>query len=75
MKKAGTLWLYKVRALGLQKVHLKAMAPTRPGLFRVGVRAKRWFTAAAANQPAASTTLTVKVGTSCFSHVVTKKID
>src|SRR5207244_7221482 len=50
VKKAGTLWLYKVRALGLQKVHLKAMGPTQPGLFRVGVRAKGWFTAAAANQ-------------------------
>jgi len=35
---------------------------------------KKWFSAASANQAAASTTLTVKIGGQCFTHAVTKKV-
>jgi hypothetical protein len=41
----------------------------------VQVKAKRWFTAAQANQPASDTTLTVTIGAQCFTHVVTQKVD
>jgi hypothetical protein len=33
----------------------------------------KWFSAAAANQAAADTTLTVTIDGQCLSHVVTKK--
>jgi hypothetical protein len=39
------------------------------------VKAKGWFTAAAANRPAAETLLTVTIGRECFSSPATKKSD
>ena len=42
---------------------------------QLSVKARRWFSADDANQPAASTTLTVTIGGQCFAHVVTKKSD
>jgi hypothetical protein len=71
---SGKLWQFKATS-ALQKVKLRDLAPTLPGKFQIGVKAKRWFTAAAANETAANTTLTVTIGGQCFSHVVTKKTD
>jgi hypothetical protein len=71
----GKLWQYKVKTSGLQQVTLKSLAPRRPRDFQVNVKATKWFTAAAANQSAANTRLTITVGTQCFTHVATKKTD
>jgi hypothetical protein len=59
----------------LERVQLTDKTATVPGLFKVKLKAARWFTAADANQPAASTMLTLKVGTKCFTHVVRSKTD
>ncbi len=68
-------WLYKAsRVPGLVQVQLKKVA-LQTGRYQLSVKAKHWFTAAEANQPAGSTTLTVSVGTTCLSHVATRKVD
>jgi hypothetical protein len=76
--RSGRLWQYKAPAktLGLEKVKLIDRAPSRPGTFTVTVTAKRWFTAAAADQPAAGTLFTLRLGaTRCFVHAVLSKVD
>ena len=42
---------------------------------KVKVKAKQWFTAAAADQPAASTELILTIGSQCLHHAATDKID
>ncbi|HEV7730681.1 MAG TPA: hypothetical protein VGR62_00900 [Candidatus Binatia bacterium] len=69
----GVQWLFKVKTLGLQEVNLKDDARKHPGMFKVVAKAKRWFTAAQANQPAADSSVQLRIGNQCFSHVVTKK--
>jgi len=72
--KSGTKWEFRTKASGLQKVKLKARkAPATT--MQLSLKAKHWFTAADANQPADGTTLTVTIGGQCFGHVVTKKSD
>jgi hypothetical protein len=66
-------WQFKSKALGLQKLILKNKGV--PGELQLTVKAKKWFSAAAADQDAASTRLTVTVGGQCFTHVATKKND
>jgi hypothetical protein len=73
--RTGKLWQYRVKPKGLQRVTLTNLNPRQPGMFRVVVKASKWFTAAAANQSAAGTRLTLTVGGQCFTHVVTKKVD
>ena len=76
--RSGRIWQYKAPAktLGLEKVKLIDRAPSRPGTFTVTVTAKRWFTAAAADEPAASTLFTLQLGTTrCFAHAVVSKVD
>lgn len=72
---SGTKWQFKAKADGVQKVYLKSLAPKQPGMFQLQVKTKHWFTAAAAEMPAADTGLTVTIGGQCFSHVATKKTD
>jgi Tol biopolymer transport system component len=72
---SGKLWQFKARADGLQRMQLKDRSPGAPGRFRVKLGAKRWFDAGAADQGAAQTALTVTIGTQCFTHVVTRKVD
>lgn len=69
---SGRKWQLKTGADGLQKVQLKL---TEPGTAVVKIKAKRWFTAAAANRPAGDTLLTVFIGGQCASSPATKKID
>jgi hypothetical protein len=57
------------------QVRLRNLAPRKPGIFQVKTKAKRWFTAAAADEPAASTVLQVNVGAACFTRAATKKVD
>jgi hypothetical protein len=66
-------WKLKIKAPGIQQVALKDKAV--PGQLQLIVKAKKWFSAAAANQAAADTRLTVTIGGQCLSHVVTKKTD
>jgi hypothetical protein len=71
---SGKRWQFRSAADGLQKVALKWRAPRQPGT-KVALKAKRWFTAAAADQSAGSTLLTVQVGGVCYTHPVTNKRD
>jgi hypothetical protein len=71
-------WLRKTKPktkTGVTQVRVKAAGAKQPGVFKLSVQAKRWFAAGAANQPAASTDLTVTIGTQCFRIPVTKKSD
>jgi hypothetical protein len=72
---SGKKWQFKTRNDGVQKVSLINLAPRQPGKFKLQVKAKHWFTAAAANQPAANTQLTVQIGNLCFTHAATRKTD
>jgi len=69
---SGSKFLYKVRTDGLQKVLIRRK-PSGAWLF--SARAKHWFTAAAADDEASDTLLTVNVGTQCFTHAATLKVD
>jgi hypothetical protein len=72
---SGKKWQFRTIADGVQKVGLKNLAPRQSGKFKLSVKARHWFTTAAANQPAANTSLTVKIGTRCYTHAATRKID
>lgn len=72
--KTGKQWQYKVTAKGLQRVTLTDLGPRQPGMFRVVVKASKWFTASAANQNAANTRLTLTFGGQCFTRVAKKKL-
>ena len=72
---SGTKWQFKSKLDGLQQVALKDLGPKHPGMFQLQVKAKRWFTAAAANGTVANTRLTVQIGAQCFTHLATKKTD
>ena len=45
------------------------------GSFQIDVKTKRWFTAAAANQAADSTVLTITLDRKCFTRTATQKTD
>lgn len=68
------VWSWK-GPVGLRKLQLKDRAPAATGTFDVSVKTKRWFSAAAADRPAADTILRVHVGERCFEHRATRKID
>ncbi len=70
-------WIRKTKLkTGVTQVQLKKAGASQPGVFKLSVKAKRWFTAAAdADQPAAATDVTVTIGTQCFRIAVTKKSD
>ena len=72
---SGKNWQFKTRADGVQKVKLQNLASRQPGMFKLTVKTKHWFTAAAANQIAPDTTLTVRIGNLCFPHAATRKVD
>ena len=72
---SGTKWRFLSTADGVQRVSLRSLGSRQPGKSKLSVKAKRWFTAAAANQPAASTELTVQIGNLCFTHAGTRKVD
>ena len=69
---SGTRWLFKTKTPGVQKVLVKDMGG---GQYKVLVKAKKWFSPAAANGTAATTQLTLTVGTQCVTRAATSKID
>ena len=73
--KSGKQWLFKVKTPGVQQVFLKDDTAKHPGRFKLTIKAKKWFIAAQANQPAASSTIFVTIGNQCLSHAWTKKKD
>ena len=73
--KTGKSWAFSSKTDGVKRVTLLDDTRKHPGMFKVTASTKKWFTAAQANQPAASTTVTVTFGAHCFSHAVTKKSD
>jgi hypothetical protein len=78
---SGLKWQFKAKGDGLQRIVLKDASkrvggtPGTGAYFDVVIKAKRWFSAAAANQPAGTTRLTVKFGDQCFTAWATKKKD
>src|SRR5262249_54092209 len=72
---SGRKWQFKTKLDGVQKVALLDMSSRQPGTFKLTVTTRHWFTAAAANQPAANTDVTVRIGNLCFTHVATRKTD
>jgi hypothetical protein len=74
---SGKKWLYKFKGSGgITKVLLKHLAPGQPGKLKITVKAKKWFTSAAADDPVpASNKLIVSFGGQCFEHAATKKVD
>jgi len=72
---SGKKWLTKIAGPGVTRVQLKDMSPNASGKFQLKVKAKGWFTAAAADESAATTQLVITIGGQCFSHVATDKID
>ena len=68
----GTKFLYRTTTDGLQKVLIKRK-PT--GVWQIVLRSTRWFTAAAANGMADQTELDLAIGTQCFTHAATLKVD
>src|SRR5262249_6878721 len=72
---SGKKWQFKTFADRVQRVALRDLAPNQPGQFRLSAKARHWFTAAAANQSASSTVLTVRIGNLCFAHAATRKND
>jgi protocatechuate 3,4-dioxygenase beta subunit len=73
--RSGKKWQFKSNADGVQRVMLRSLAPRSPGKIKLSVNARRWFTAAAADQSAAATLLAVQIGSLCFTHSATKVID
>jgi hypothetical protein len=72
---SGKRWKFRTVVDGVQKVVLHDLGPRQAGTFDLSVRTRRWFTAAAANQSAANTVLTVQIGNRCFTHAATRKVD
>jgi Tol biopolymer transport system component len=68
----GTVWRHRRRAPGLRKVVLKDLGG---GTFQVRIRARRWFTAADADDPASGLFLTIRIGSTCFRGAATLKIE
>ena len=73
--KTGKTWTFTSKTDGVKRVSLVDDTKKHPGMFKIAVATKKWFTAAQANRPAAETVVTVTIGSQCFSHGVTKKTD
>ena len=65
-------WRFQSRGNGVRNLTLEDLGG---GQFKLDARAVGWLSAAAANQAAGDTRLTVTIGGECFSHVVTKRTD
>ena len=74
---SGKKWLYKIKGSGgVVKVLFKHLAPSQPNKLKITVKAKGWFTSAAADDPVlANNKWIVSFGGQCFEHAATKKID
>ena len=74
---SGKTWLYKIKGSGgVVKVLFKHLAPSQPNKLKITVKAKGWFTSAAADDPVlANNKWIVSFGGQCFEHAATKKID
>ena len=73
--KQGKMWTFTSKTDGVKRVSLVDDTKKHPGMFKIAIATKKWFTAAQANRPAAETAVTVTIGEQCFSHGVTKKTD
>jgi hypothetical protein len=73
--KKRTVFKYAIRGNGLTNVTLTKLSGALAGQFRLTASAKKWVSAAAATKPADKTKLTVSIGSQCFQHVITKKVD
>jgi len=73
--KQGKMWTFTSKANGVKRVALVDDTKKHPGMFKLAIATKKWFSAAQANRPAVNTAVTVTIGDRCFSHVVEKKTD
>jgi 5-hydroxyisourate hydrolase-like protein (transthyretin family) len=69
------MWTFSSKTDGVKRVALVDDTKKNPGMFKLQIATKKWFTAAQANRPAAETVFTVTIGSQCFSRAVTKKTD
>ena len=74
-KPSSQTWRFTSKGNGLRSVRLHALGPKQPGLYRLVVMAKKWFSAADASEDADHTILTATIGGICLSHPATKKTD
>jgi len=75
--RTGKNWQYKpvpTPASGITLIKLTRVARTTDQ-YKLTIKAKKWFSAAAANQLYSSTALTVTAGTHCVRHTVNIKRD
>jgi Tol biopolymer transport system component len=68
---SGRRWQFRTKASGVHNVLLRE----KNGVYAVTVKTRRWFSAAAANQSANATRVTLTIGTQCFTRTATVKID
>src|SRR6059036_1371152 len=61
---SGTKWRFLSTAEGVQRVSLRSLGSRQPGKSKLSLKAKRWFTAAAANQPPSRPSSRCRSGTS-----------
>jgi hypothetical protein len=71
-ERRGDLWEFTSHEPGLERVRVKQLAD---GSLLARIRARGWFTSAAANRSAADTRLVVEIGPRCFAAPVTRKVD
>lgn len=73
---SGKKWQYKLKGVsGVTKVQLRDLSPRAAGHFKMTIKAKAWFSAAAADEPVASTRLALAFGGRCYAVAATKKVD
>jgi Tol biopolymer transport system component len=66
-------WQFKTKADGVQSVQI--VKTSQPGQHKLTVRSKRWFTNLQADDAKEDTHVTITVGTQCFTHEVTTKVE
>jgi Tol biopolymer transport system component len=68
---SGLKWVFKRRDLGVKRIVLRDL---ETGMFRIIVRAKKWFSAADVPADVADIRFTIHIGNTCFTRTATIKI-
>jgi hypothetical protein len=68
---SGLKWVFKRRDLGVKRIVLRDL---ETGIFRIIVRAKKWFSAADVPADAADIRFTIHIGNTCFTRTATVHI-
>ena len=71
----GNHWLYRFPDPSQPRIRIQDVSRRLPGHHRISIQARRWYDAGDADYPADETMLTIQVGSECFVHPVTRKLD